>query len=156
MKKITLKDSHSKLPKSVQDIVCMIFDVDSMKKAMKEFEVNLTFFPTFTAIVICSLFCLCILVAYIAYSKDCVKWPFSKRPNNGFQDQLSLNAGQKYSATLPTFIKLPFVIKIIVLSIFEWQFYTGFREHSGSVVECLTRDRGAAGTSLTGVTALCP
>ena len=30
------------------------------------------------------------------------------------------------------------------------------REHSGSVVECLTRDRGAAGSSLTGVTVLCP
>ena len=29
-------------------------------------------------------------------------------------------------------------------------------EHSGSVVECLTRDRGAAGSSLTGVTVLCP
>ena len=27
-------------------------------------------------------------------------------------------------------------------------------EHSGSVVECLTRDRGAVGLSLTGVTAL--
>ena len=27
-------------------------------------------------------------------------------------------------------------------------------EHSGSVVECLTRDRGAAGLSLTGVTAM--
>ena len=30
------------------------------------------------------------------------------------------------------------------------------RERSGSVVECLTRDRGAAGSSLTGVTALSP
>ena len=29
------------------------------------------------------------------------------------------------------------------------------RERSGSVVECLTRDRGAVGSSLTGVTALC-
>ena len=29
-------------------------------------------------------------------------------------------------------------------------------ERSGSVVECLTRDRRAAGLSLTGVTALCP
>ena len=29
-------------------------------------------------------------------------------------------------------------------------------EGSGSVVECLTRDRRAAGSSLTGVTALCP
>ena len=28
------------------------------------------------------------------------------------------------------------------------------RERSGSAVECLTRDRGAAGSSLTGVTAL--
>ena len=31
---------------------------------------------------------------------------------------------------------------------------SGFRERSGSVVECLTRDRGAVGSSLTGVTAL--
>ena len=30
------------------------------------------------------------------------------------------------------------------------------RERSGSVVECLTRDRGAAGSNLTSVTALCP
>ena len=29
-------------------------------------------------------------------------------------------------------------------------------EHSGSVIECLTQDRGAAGSSLTGVTVLCP
>ena len=28
------------------------------------------------------------------------------------------------------------------------------REHSGSVVECLTQDQRAAGSSLTGVTAL--
>ena len=27
---------------------------------------------------------------------------------------------------LLTFIKLPFVIKVFVLSIFEWRFYTGF------------------------------
>ena len=51
----------------------------------------------------------------------------SQKEKNGFQDQLSLNAGQKYcrmlqgehSAILSTFIKLPFVIKIFVLSIFE-------------------------------------
>ena len=30
----------------------------------------------------------------------------------------------------------------------------GIRERSGSVVECLTRDRRAVGSSLTGVTAL--
>ena len=29
-------------------------------------------------------------------------------------------------------------------------------ERSGSVVECLTRDRRAAGSILTGVTSLCP
>ena len=62
----------------------------------------------------------------------CVKPPPSKRPKNGFQDQLSLNAGQKYcrmlhSATLSTFIKLTFiVIKIFVLSIFEWPLKTDF------------------------------
>ena len=34
--------------------------------------------------------------------------------------------------------------------------YLQMRERSGSVVECLTRDQRAAGSSLTGVTALCP
>ena len=68
------------------------------------------------------------------YSKTCVKQPLSKRPKIIFQDQLSLNAGQKYcrilqgehSAILLSFIKLPFVNKIFVLSIFEWPFYIGF------------------------------
>ena len=32
----------------------------------------------------------------------------------------------KHSAILSSFIKLQFVIKIFVLSIFEWPFYTGF------------------------------
>ena len=32
----------------------------------------------------------------------------------------------EHSAILSTFIKLRFVIKIFVLSIFEWLFYTGF------------------------------
>ena len=68
------------------------------------------------------------------YGKTCVKWPLSKRQKIGFQDQLSLNAGQKYcrmlqgehSAILLTFIKLPSAIKVFILSIFEWQFYAGF------------------------------
>ena len=34
------------------------------------------------------------------YSKTFVKWPLSKRPKIGFQDQLSLNAGQKYCRML--------------------------------------------------------
>ena len=45
-----------------------------------------------------------------------------KHTKNGFQDKLSLNAGQKFcrmpqceqSAILPKFIKLPFAIKIFV------------------------------------------
>ena len=51
-----------------------------------------------------------------------------------FQDRLLLDAGQKYcrmlqrehSAILSTFIKLPFVIKTGVLSIFECPLKTGF------------------------------
>ena len=31
-----------------------------------------------------------------SYSKTCLKQPLSKRPKMGFQDQLLLNAGQKY------------------------------------------------------------
>ena len=67
------------------------------------------------------------------YSKTCVKQPLAKRPKIGFQAQLWLNAGKKYcrmlqgehSAIFSTFIKLPIVIKIFVLSIFELPFYTG-------------------------------
>ena len=62
-----------------------------------------------------------------------LKRPLSKRPNIGFHDHLSLNAGQKYcrmlqgghSAILSTFIRLPFVIKIFVLSILGGRFNTG-------------------------------
>ena len=58
----------------------------------------------------------------------------SKKTKIGFQDQLLLNEGQKYcrmlqgehSAILSAFIKLPFVIKIFVLFIFEWPLKTGF------------------------------
>ena len=60
------------------------------------------------------------------YSKTYVKRPFSKRPKIGFQDQLSLDAGQEHSAVLATFIKLPFVFKNFVLSIFEWPPKAGF------------------------------
>ena len=58
-----------------------------------------------------------------------------KKTKNWFsEDQLSLNAGHKYcrmlqgehSAILRTFIKLPFVIKIFVLSNFEWPLDIGF------------------------------
>ena len=62
------------------------------------------------------------------------KGPLKKKTKIGFQDRLSLNAGQKYcrmlqgehSAIHLIFINLPFVIKIFVLSVFEWPVYTGF------------------------------
>ena len=71
------------------------------------------------------------------YSKLC-KTATLKKTKIVFQDQLSLSAGQMYCKMLPfkskvlhsailfTFIKLPFVIKIFALSIFEWPFYTYF------------------------------
>ena len=69
------------------------------------------------------------------YSKTCLKRPLQKKTKIGFQDRLSLNACPKYcrmlqalehSAILSTFIKLPFVINMFVLSIFEWPLKTGF------------------------------
>ena len=64
------------------------------------------------------------------YSKTCVKRLLPKRPKIGFQPnnrliQVKSIAGE-HSAILSTFIKLPFVIKIFVLSIFEWSLKTGF------------------------------
>ena len=58
-------------------------------------------------------------------------------PKIGVQDLLSPNASQKYcrmlqwehSAILVTFIKLPFVIKTFILSIFERPLKTGFTVH---------------------------
>ena len=60
-----------------------------------------------------------------AAPKTCLKRPLKKKTRIGFQDQLSLNAGQKYcrmlqgghSSILSTCIKLPFVLKVFVLSI---------------------------------------
>ena len=44
----------------------------------------------------------------------------------------------------------------LILGCFIVQIKRSNREHNGSVVECSTRDRGAAGLSLTGITVLCP
>ena len=70
----------------------------------------------------------------MVYSKTCLKRSLKKKIKIVFQNRLPLNAGQKYcrilkrehSAILSTFIKLPFVINIFVLSIFEWPLKTGF------------------------------
>ena len=65
-----------------------------------------------------------------------VKYVLSNHPKRtpkiGFKEVLSLNADQLFaeatecSAILPTDIKLPFVIKIFVLVIFELPLKTGF------------------------------
>ena len=69
----------------------------------------------------------------VIYSKPCVKRLLLKRQIFFIQNRLSLNAGQKYcrmlqrkhSTILSTCIRLPFVTKIFVMSLFEWPFYTG-------------------------------
>ena len=88
------------------------------------------------------------------YSKTWLKLPLSKRQKIGFQDQSLLNAGQRIAEYRKLFFKtnyrlmqvksiaecskrsilkyfIPsfsyhFAIKIFVLSIFAWLFYTGF------------------------------
>ena len=45
LKKLSLKDSKSKLHKSIQELVTLIFDIERMKSAMVEFEIDLTKMP---------------------------------------------------------------------------------------------------------------
>ena len=75
-----------------------------------------------------------VVKGFLWYSKTCLRWPLKKKTKIVFQYGLSLNAGQKYcrmrqgehSAILSTFIKPLFIIKILVLPIFEWPLKTGF------------------------------
>ena len=98
------------------------------------------------------------------YSKTLLKRPLSKRLKLGFQDQLSLNAGQTYcgvfcntfegelSAICLAFIKLPFAIKIIRFVYFERPLKTGFtvlhidfdlsNDSSYQEINCFWRLRG--------------
>ena len=70
-------------------------------------------------------------------SRSTVKPVNQKEDQNSFQVRLFLNAGLKHcrmlqgehSAILLTFVKLPFVIRIFVLFIFEWSLETGFTVH---------------------------
>ena len=55
------------------------------------------------------------------YSKTCLKWPLSKRPKIGFQEQLSLNAGQSIRPSLGSHLTLRYF-----LSISERLLKTGF------------------------------
>ena len=65
----------------------------------------------------------------IKYNKTCVKRPLSTDHKLVFKTNyclMQVKSIVEYSAILSAFIKLPFVIKIFVLSIFESPFYTGF------------------------------
>ena len=85
------------------------------------------FFPATYVKVSCGFLALCI-------QENLCKTATLIKTENWFSRPIALNAGQKYcrmlqgehSAILSAFIKLPFVIKIFVLSIFESLFYTGF------------------------------
>ena len=74
-----------------------------------------------------SVFCKC--VTKNNYSKTCVKGPLSKIQKMVFKANyrlMQVKSIPEHSAILSTFIKLPFVIMLFVLSIFDWPFYTGF------------------------------
>ena len=68
------------------------------------------------------------------YNKTCLKRPLKKKAKHWFSRQIIAkcrskvlqNAPREHSAILLSFIKLPFVVKIFVLSVFEWPFKTGF------------------------------
>ena len=68
------------------------------------------------------------------YSKTCVKRSLSKRPEIGLQDktiakcrsEVLKNAQRGACCKRSTFMKLPFFIKIFVLSVFEWPFLHRF------------------------------
>jgi hypothetical protein len=45
MNKMIPSEQKSALPMSVQELICLIFDVDRMKRAMLEFELNLDEMP---------------------------------------------------------------------------------------------------------------
>ena len=65
------------------------------------------------------------------YSKTCLKRPLKKKTKNVFQDQLLLNAGQKYCRMLQGSILQYFPpslsYRLSLRPLFcEWPFYTGF------------------------------
>jgi len=43
--KLSADQSKSKLAKPVQELICMLFDIEMMKRAMVEFELDLTKMP---------------------------------------------------------------------------------------------------------------
>ena len=64
------------------------------------------------------------------YSKTCLKRPLKTKSINWFSSPIIAicsskvlqNAPREHSVIFSTFIKLPFVFRVFVLSIFEWSF----------------------------------
>ena len=63
---------------------------------------------------------------FVMYSKTCVKRPLSDRKLGSKTNYflMQINKMPEHSAILSTFIKLPFVLNIFALSIFEWPLKT--------------------------------
>ena len=67
------------------------------------------------------------------YSKTCLKQPLKRRPKIGFQDRLSLNAGQKFCRMLQESILQYFrpalsynrTLRHLFFPIFEWPLTSG-------------------------------
>ena len=90
------------------------------------------------------------LCNFVSTEKRVLSSHSKRRPKIDFQDWLSLNAGRKTNSADPSFIKLPFVFKTFVLSIFEWLLKTGFTVISYFVfatsigyISCAFQDMGA-------------
>ena len=120
----------------------MFFTVNLREKKMSKKIHNDDYFPAKTLIFLQQKFnvpnCLAAnircLLELSFYSKTFLKRPLSKRPKLVFKTNYHLMhviifAECSPSAILSTFIKLPFVIKIFLLSIFEWPLQTGFTVH---------------------------
>ena len=58
-------------------------------------------------------------VLHLNYSKTCVKQPLSKRPKNGFQDRLWLNAGQKSKGSILQYFRPSLSYHLSLRSLFD-------------------------------------
>ena len=100
------KKSRTELPKSLEQFDSCIHTMYMCKSSFSHIEAYMFFNPFYTGYFDCTV-------------KPVLSSHSKRRPNIGFQDRLSLKAGQKYcrmlqgehSAILLTFIKLSFVIK---------------------------------------------
>ena len=100
-------------------------------------------------------------IPMVRYSRDCGQVTSTKLPHGEWYGIAGLtcwvrNPKYRDSSVWKLYICLFDLILYVHSTIFQLcgTVLPGFWERSGSVVECLTRDRRAAGSSLTGVTTL--